>query len=497
MLFFILVIVGLASLLMSWFNVSTENRKPYAELNSSDLLDDDQTKLALREDNVLRFQYEDLRSKLNSKDSGSIDYKIAETALKDFKEDNVNILEYLTGNLINEINAEKVILDKAVAHIDAKTTEDVTDKVLLAAISEVKVKAFLNANDFDAAEAELETFSEKAKPARILIIGGGFLDWFTAIPAGFLDAATIIVFLFVLGGFINVVLETRALEALIVWITGFLPKSKKPNINNANASAFEKRKTALFDGFRHTWIIIPLVLFFSFCGTTYGMAEESLAFYAILIPFAVAAGFDVFTGFLIVFLGAGVGVMFSTINPFSVISAIEAAEGSIEADHKIYVNKLDDSWLTAGAAWRWVGWVVGTIASTTAFMFYANRVRIDKSQAKLGDMFEVHQKTFAIIDSSSKTQEFTFRKKLTVTLFILTFVVMVLGMINWDTIFDSTFFQNLEEDVFGNNKFSTWFHNFYVTTGDRSIEAYWQVWYMMINCYQCLFLHCFVDYRIN
>ncbi|WHP39262.1 MAG: hypothetical protein QJQ54_01530 [Mollicutes bacterium] len=72
------------------------------------------------------------------------------------------------------------------------------------------------------------------------------------------------------------------------------------------------------------------MLFFSFAGTSYGMAEESLAFYAIIIPLALVAGFDVYTGFLIIFVGAGVGVMGSTINPFSILIAVSSTGKTIE-----------------------------------------------------------------------------------------------------------------------------------------------------------------------
>ena len=44
-------------------------------------------------------------------------------------------------------------------------------------------------------------------------------------------------------------------------------------------------------------------------GTTYGMAEETIAFYPILIPVLLTAGYDVVTGIMVVFLGAGVGIV--------------------------------------------------------------------------------------------------------------------------------------------------------------------------------------------
>jgi len=66
------------------------------------------------------------------------------------------------------------------------------------------------------------------------------------------------------------------------------------------------------------------MFFFSVCGTVEGMAEESLGFYMICIPLMLAAGFDVFTGLLIVLVGAGVGTLASTVNPFVVTVAVDA-----------------------------------------------------------------------------------------------------------------------------------------------------------------------------
>ena len=64
--------------------------------------------------------------------------------------------------------------------------------------------------------------------------------------------------------------------------------------------------------------MIPLLMIvFAIGGTTYGMAEESLAFYALVITVMIAAGYDALTGAAIVLLGCGIGTLGSTINPFA------------------------------------------------------------------------------------------------------------------------------------------------------------------------------------
>ena len=47
------------------------------------------------------------------------------------------------------------------------------------------------------------------------------------------------------------------------------------------------------------------------------MAEESLAFYVLIITVMIAAGYDALVGALVILLGCGIGVLGSTVNPFA------------------------------------------------------------------------------------------------------------------------------------------------------------------------------------
>ena len=76
---------------------------------------------------------------------------------------------------------------------------------------------------------------------------------------------------------------------------------------------------------REKWMIPALMLLFAAGGTTYGMAEETLAFYVLLVPLMIAVGYDALTGVAVIMVGAGVGVIGSTINPFSTAIASNAA----------------------------------------------------------------------------------------------------------------------------------------------------------------------------
>ena len=115
----------------------------------------------------------------------------------------------------------------------------------------------------------------------------------TAPVKGFTDALPVCLFVLILGGFLGIVTETGALDA------GIAALVKKLKGNELN--------------------LIPILMFiFSIGGTTYGMCEETVPFYLLLAATMVAAGFDSVVGAAVVLLGAGCGVLGSTVNPFAV-----------------------------------------------------------------------------------------------------------------------------------------------------------------------------------
>jgi uncharacterized ion transporter superfamily protein YfcC len=74
-------------------------------------------------------------------------------------------------------------------------------------------------------------------------------------------------------------------------------------------------------------ILIPILMFvLSVCGSTFNMCEQLLPLFLVIIPIFFAAGYDRMTGFLVVFMSAGVGVMASTINPVLIGTGISAMQ---------------------------------------------------------------------------------------------------------------------------------------------------------------------------
>lgn len=98
---------------------------------------------------------------------------------------------------------------------------------------------------------------------------------------------------------------------------------------------------------KELWLIPILMFIFSIGGTTYGMLEETVGFYILLAATMVAAGYDTIVGSAIVLLGAGSGVLGSTINPFAVGVAINALPKGIQANQTIILLLGVILWLTA------------------------------------------------------------------------------------------------------------------------------------------------------
>ena len=118
---------------------------------------------------------------------------------------------------------------------------------------------------------------------------------------GFVNAADLIIFLMVMGGFLAIVTESQALEA---GLGRMVKKMQGKEI-----------------------IMVPILfVLFSVGGATYGMAEETIPFYLLLIPVFLAAGFDTYTAFLTILLGAGLGTASSILNPFVVNTAISGIQ---------------------------------------------------------------------------------------------------------------------------------------------------------------------------
>lgn len=213
---------------------------------------------------------------------------------------------------------------------------------------------------------------------------------------GFEDAIDVCIFVLILGGFLAIIAKSKALE------TGIQVLVKKLKGNEL--------------------ALIPILMFiFSIGGTTYGMLEETVGFYALLAAAMVIAGMDTIVSSAIVLLGAGSGVLGSTINPFAVGAAVSALPDNIKVNQGVIISIGVVLWLTS------------LIISIVFVMNYAKKV-IKKKGSTILSLRERKEMEMEYGAQSAKKEEkieLTKKQVITLWLFGLTFVIMIIGFIPW------------------------------------------------------------------
>lgn len=269
--------------------------------------------------------------------------------------------------------------------------------------------------------AVLTHFIEGVTPAYLYNI-------FTAPVEGFKKSVSVILFIIVNGGFLKIVSETRILDA---GIAGVVKKAKGKEV-----------------------FIIPILLFvFSLGGTSFGMAEETLPFYPLVITTMLACGYDVMTGAAIILLGMFCGVSGSTVNPFAIGVAVEALGTSTG----IICNQAQIM------AVNTVIWLSSVSISSIYLMKYAKKVQKNKRNSIMSAAEqEMAEAKFSHIDVDADTA-FTAKMKVILGLFAAAYILMVLALIPWQN-YNITVFQGWTAVLTGNsfgawgaNDLSVWF----------------------------------------
>ena len=194
-------------------------------------------------------------------------------------------------------------------------------------------------------------------------------------------------FILIIGGFLGVITETGALD---IGIASVIKKNKGK----------EKR-------------LIPLLMIlFAIGGTTYGMAEETIAFYPLLIPIMIGVGFDTVTAVAVILVGSQIGCLASTVNPFATGVASDTAGVSI-AD---------------GIVWRLVFLVVMLAISIFYVYRYATKIEKNPEKSFVYSQRKEDLEFFKILENSSAM---TKKQLYILWIFILTFFTMILSLIPW------------------------------------------------------------------
>ncbi|MCA0928206.1 YfcC family protein [Ruegeria profundi] len=202
-------------------------------------------------------------------------------------------------------------------------------------------------------------------------------------------AIDVALFVLIIGGFLMVVTKTGAIDAGIGWLLHKLAG-------------------------REILMIPILMAAFAFGGTSYGMAEESLAFYALIIPVFIRAGYDSLTGVAVILLGAGIGTLGSTFNAFATVVASQGAGIPF----------------TDGIVLRFIILVLCLAAGIAYVMRYATRVKADPSASVVADQAEENRTHFLKgSEGNDAFPEMTSTRSVLLALFGLTFAIMIYGVV--------------------------------------------------------------------
>lgn len=293
----------------------------------------------------------------------------------------------------------------------------------------------LIATDEEEAEEEAEVFDSKeaceeewGEGECVIVDGSGVegAELYQVLMApilGFEDAIDVCIFVMILGGFLAVMAKTKALE------TGIKILVKKMHG-------------------KEYLLIVTLMLIFSVMGTTYGFLEESVGFYVLIAATMFAAGLDPLVGVATILLGAGSGVLGSTINPFATGVAVSAMkDAGIEFNQGTVILIAVVLWLT-------------TLAISAFFVIrYAKKVQRDKGSTflSLREQAAAEKRYSKFLQAKDDALKLTGKQIASLIVFALTFVVMIVGFIPWGD-FGITFFDNWTGWLTGAPLGTWWFY---------------------------------------
>ena len=215
----------------------------------------------------------------------------------------------------------------------------------------------------------------------------GFYDVIQAPIKGVYDTIDIIMFVFIIGGVIGVLNSSGAFDAGI-----------------ASLSRATKGKEYL--------LIVIITLLIALGGTTFGLAEETIALYPILVPVFVVAGYDALVCIAALYMGSSIGTMFSTVNPFSAVIASNTSGISF----------------ASGLLFRVVGLIIAVAITVIYIVKYGKKVKKDPTKSLIYAQKEEIEEKFLKNYDSKNVPEFTLSRKLMLIVFTLTFGVMIWGV---------------------------------------------------------------------
>ena len=215
----------------------------------------------------------------------------------------------------------------------------------------------------------------------------GLIDLLIAPVEGVMDSVDIMIFVLILGGIIGLVNKTGSFDAAI-------------------ASLSKKTEGKEF------LLIVVVYALIALGGTTFGMAEETIALYPVLMPIFLATGYDPIVCISAIYMGSSIGSMFSTVNPFSVVIASNAAGISFNE----------------GLTFRIIGLVLASLITIFYTYRYAKKVKNDPRNSLVYEDMDRLQEKFLKDFDPEKVVPFTWRRILILIIFLAGFPIMIWGV---------------------------------------------------------------------
>ncbi len=208
---------------------------------------------------------------------------------------------------------------------------------------------------------------------------------------GFIQAANIIVFLFVIGGAFMIIQKTGAISISIQRMAYTF--SQKPHLQK---------------------FFIPVTMtIFSIGGAVFGSSEETLPFILIFIMLSLSLGYDSLVGTAIPFLGTAAGFAGSVLNPFTVGIAQSIAELP----------------LYSGIGLRIVIWIISTASMIVFVSRYASKVQKDPRRSPVYDLDQGRKKEFHLTNNIHVP--FTLSHKYVLAAFTAAIVFLIVGILQF------------------------------------------------------------------
>ena len=234
----------------------------------------------------------------------------------------------------------------------------------------------------------------------------GLWNIFYAPITGFANSIQIGLYLMIMNAFITLVMKTGAISSGISCLTKKLIGQEI--------------------------LLIPILMFiFSLCGTTFGLWEETLGFYMIIVPVFISAGYDSVVGLLVVIWGAGLGIIGSTINPFSTGIASSFANVSIGD----------------GIVLRLFMYLFFFAVGSIYVMNYAKKVKNNPMCSLVYKFKKSNEEYFLKDENEAKNLHMTATQKKVLAVFGVVFIILILSIIPWSSKFNINIFNYMNNFI--------------------------------------------------